>query len=361
VSEPWSSGRPQRAFEVKVGVFVLLSLAGALLVIFLLGGKRHIFEERVRLDAVFTDVGGLVEGAPVQLAGVGVGVVGRIDFDRTTPRPRIRVELEITRSALDLVRRDSMARIGALGLLGDKIVDVTVGSRDQPELQPGDTLQTVPPADFNKLLVEVGEILERARRAADDAARVLDALADPKTIGHVRGALASVHALLGAAERGPGLAHALFYDRRTAEALGELIERLARLAAHVDGGVARLDRLLAATDHDGDQLINNLSRAARSVGDTAGALGSARIMGNLEHVSGDLAQLTAQLRSGRGTLGALVVDPTVYEQLVTILGGVARSRILRALVRYAISRDDARTAARVVDEPPGRSRPLTSR
>ena len=59
---------------------------------------------------------------------------------------------------------------------------------------------------------------------------------------------------------------------------------------------------------------------------------------------------TAELIAGQGTLGALVVDPTVYEQLVQVLGGVGRSRVLRALVRYAISRDDEKGAARVVDD-----------
>jgi hypothetical protein len=60
--------------------------------------------------------------------------------------------------------------------------------------------------------------------------------------------------------------------------------------------------------------------------------------------------MTGYMKSGQGTLGALVVDPTVYEQLVQVLGGVGRSRVLRALVRYAISRDDEKGAARVVDE-----------
>ena len=50
---------------------------------------------------------------------------------------------------------------------------------------------------------------------------------------------------------------------------------------------------------------------------------------------------------------ALVQDPTVYEQLVTILGGVGRSRVLRALVRFAISKEENKTA-RHLDPPPGR-------
>ena len=61
----------------------------------------------------------------------------------------------------------------------------------------------------------------------------------------------------------------------------------------------------------------------------------------------DLTRLEFSDVSG---IRALVVDPTVYEQLVQVLGGVGRSRVLRALVRYAISRDDEKGAARVIDE-----------
>ena len=42
-------------------------------------------------------------------------------------------------------------------------------------------------------------------------------------------------------------------------------------------------------------------------------------------------------------MGALLEDPTVYEQLVVILGGVGRSKVLRALVRYVIHQEDPAT------------------
>lgn len=43
------------------------------------------------------------------------------------------------------------------------------------------------------------------------------------------------------------------------------------------------------------------------------------------------------------------MDPTVYEQAIVVLGGVARSRMLRALVRYAISRSDNQQPGKPVD------------
>jgi phospholipid/cholesterol/gamma-HCH transport system substrate-binding protein len=42
------------------------------------------------------------------------------------------------------------------------------------------------------------------------------------------------------------------------------------------------------------------------------------------------------IRAGRGTLGALLVDPSLYEDIKTLVGNVQRNEVLRALVRYAI-------------------------
>jgi len=47
----------------------------------------------------------------------------------------------------------------------------------------------------------------------------------------------------------------------------------------------------------------------------------------------NLRALSERLKSGDGTLGALIQDPTVYENLVQFLDGAQRSFLLRALIR----------------------------
>jgi phospholipid/cholesterol/gamma-HCH transport system substrate-binding protein len=43
--------------------------------------------------------------------------------------------------------------------------------------------------------------------------------------------------------------------------------------------------------------------------------------------------VVARLRQGEGTLGALIEDPTVYEDLSALLRGANRSLLLRTLIR----------------------------
>ena len=339
-----------RRLEVKVGLFVVGTLVLGAIGVLLLGKSKHVFEQRVTVHATFSDVGGLVQGAPVRLSGVNVGTVSQIMFVRAQPRPQIRVDMQLSRSSIGLVRDDSVARISNQGLLGDKIIDVTAGSDAASPVANGGEIKTAEAPDLDKMMQQAAAVLDDTKRVADRAAAAVEQFADPKTIAEVRESVLHIHSLLHATDKGDGLAHALFYDKRTSDELTRLETNLSRLTEHVDRGVQHLDAVLASTDGDGKQLLNNVSRAAKSVGETADQIQQSHVVANLSRASGDLAAMTGYMKAGQGTLGALVVDPTVYEQLVQVLGGVGRSRVLRALVRYAISRDDEKGTARVIDD-----------
>jgi phospholipid/cholesterol/gamma-HCH transport system substrate-binding protein len=50
----------------------------------------------------------------------------------------------------------------------------------------------------------------------------------------------------------------------------------------------------------------------------------------------NLRVITDRLRAGEGTLGGLLEDPSVYENLAAFLDGAQRSFLLRALMRSSI-------------------------
>jgi phospholipid/cholesterol/gamma-HCH transport system substrate-binding protein len=50
----------------------------------------------------------------------------------------------------------------------------------------------------------------------------------------------------------------------------------------------------------------------------------------------NLRAVTDKLRAGEGTMGGLLEDPTVYENLVQFLEGARRSFLLRTLIRSTI-------------------------
>jgi phospholipid/cholesterol/gamma-HCH transport system substrate-binding protein len=125
---------------------------------------------------------------------------------------------------------------------------------------------------------------------------------------------------------GPGLAHAVVYDPELAQGLtGSVIELHKSLqAVRTGNGVAH------ALVYGDDQ--------------------TQHLMGNVNAVSDDLREIVANVKAGRGTVGALLVDPTVYEDVKALVGNVERNQVLRALVRYSIKQDEAKPHSEVKGE-----------
>src|SRR5438093_9091879 len=67
--------RREIALKFRVGVFVLVALAVFLGLVYALGARARLFEARYTIHADFTEVGGLVDGATVRMAGVQIGRV----------------------------------------------------------------------------------------------------------------------------------------------------------------------------------------------------------------------------------------------------------------------------------------------
>jgi phospholipid/cholesterol/gamma-HCH transport system substrate-binding protein len=76
------------------------------------------------------------------------------------------------------------------------------------------------------------------------------------------------------------------------------------------------------------------------------------LLANLEGMSADMRAVTADIRAGRGTLGGLLMDPSIYEDVKRLLGNLERNDILRALVRYSIRQDEAEAPVLVTPQTP---------
>jgi len=70
----------ERGRKLRVGIFVLVGVAAFLGMVYALGARARLFEPRFTIHADFTEVGGLVEGATVRLAGVQIGRVSAVNL-----------------------------------------------------------------------------------------------------------------------------------------------------------------------------------------------------------------------------------------------------------------------------------------
>lgn len=132
--------------EVVVGIFLLIGIF-ALGYISVRLGKMEVFGlGGYVVYADFPTVGGLKEGAAVEIAGVGVGRVQ----DIALVNYRARISLLIN-NGIEL-QEDTIASVKTKGLIGEKYVQLSPGGSDEI-IAPGDKIREVePPLDLEEMI-----------------------------------------------------------------------------------------------------------------------------------------------------------------------------------------------------------------
>jgi phospholipid/cholesterol/gamma-HCH transport system substrate-binding protein len=330
---------------MRIGVFVLAGLGVFLGIIYLLGAQARYFERKYTLFGEFTEVGGLIEGATVRLAGVQIGRVTDVSLPRE-PGGKVRVTMSIARRFSERIRKNSEARIITQGLLGDRLVEITMGRPEFPALQPGETLVSHDPFEVGTMFAEGSQMLGSITRLAaslqatvnrleqsgaiDDLgatlrstrglAQRLEGLGRDGTLDDLTAMVRSGRRIAEHVERGPGWLHALIYEEP---------EALRRLNGLLAGAQDMLDRTRAGQSAVGVLLSAESARAARSLLAAMEALGRGAeraageegllsallfdpqyrsVAADLQAVTRNLRDVTERVSRGQGLLGSLVSD-----------------------------------------------------
>lgn len=130
---------PKVGLELKVGIFVLAGLIIFTMIIFSIG-DFNVLQRGFIVKLRFNDVGNLEVGASVNLMGVEVGEVKDIHFIYDKGLDKIMVELLLWLKEGTEIRENSIAQVRRLGLMGEKYVNLSLGSGDARILQGGDKL-----------------------------------------------------------------------------------------------------------------------------------------------------------------------------------------------------------------------------
>ncbi|UQA55871.1 MlaD family protein [Polyangium aurulentum] len=365
-----------RSRDVKVGIFVLSGLLFAALVIFLIGDERRFFNSSVKFRTSFADVQGLKPGAPVRMGGIDIGTVEEVGYTPGSLDPTVHVKLSIVKAEAGRIRKDSVARVSAKGLLGDKMVELTKGS-SQETVPPGGDIPGEEPTD----LMGIAEgMTAKADTALGNIAKVSENLADEQLHKDLRQSVASMNKLLRDVSEGEGYPRKFLTDKEEAERISRTLQSLDRasseLALTLQDVRAVLGRVKTGPGfaHDvvyGDGPQKEIAQFGAAAGEIAQTLKGVResdsfahdvlyggkgdgaeALSNVTAMTADLRAIVHDMRAGKGTVGALLVDPSIYEDLKGIVGNVGRNDILRALVRYSIKQDERKPEVGVTPPAP---------
>lgn len=287
----------------------------------------------------------------------------------TTSHQRVRVTMELSEEKLVHIRDDSRATITSNGVLGDQLINISVG-KGEPVVDGG-TIQATPSLMEELLFFKdrIEGITEDLDRSLAGVAGLFDSLNDDRTKGDLKGILANTNEISRQIAEGEGLVGALFNDPEYKSEFAKTLRHVRHGVEEVDAAITKMGRdvspavkdvrgtlrrvnetLDTVNDPKNKALASRLIHdeqlgedVAAAVTDASEALVAAR--GALVDAQTVVAEVRTSLASGEGTLGKLLKDPKAYDDLVKVLGNIERNNMVKKLVRFVVEQDEASSSA----------------
>ncbi len=208
------------AQKTKTGLFVIISLALLLGLIFFIGKQKKLFGDNFVVYADFKNISGTREGNFVRFAGINIGTVEGIRIINDTS---VQLSLSIEKEIQPFIKTDAVASIGSDGLMGDKLVLITPGTNTSPVAKNGAKLLSTNPVDVDKIMNNISKI-------SANASVVTDGLAD----------------IVAKINSGKGTVGRLLADNKLADRLESTIETAKQTAASINKTSNAADETLQA-------------------------------------------------------------------------------------------------------------------
>lgn len=279
--------------EAKIGAVVAVAIFLLVYGLNFLKGK-NIFTNRTHFYAIYDNVDGLTEANPVFINGFIVGQVNKIFFH---PDNSGRMIVEMSLKENDLaIPKNTIARVFANGLLGTQAINLVLGDAKM-YAESGDTLA----GDVkSKMLDDIGDQVLPIKNKAEKLIVTIDSL------------VAGLNAVLN--EGGSNnLKNALQnLSSVTAKADGLLSEEKIRLD-HILANVESISSNLKSGNKDLATILKNFN----SISDSLAKANIATTINNANSAIKNVDLIAAKINSGKGSLGLLVNNDSLYNNLTS--------------------------------------------
>lgn len=259
--------------EVRIGIAGVAALCILVYGINYLKGI-HLFKPTSYFYVKFNDVNGLTKSTPVFADGYRVGIVRDLIYDYTTPG---RVVAEIDVDPELRIPAGSSAEL-TTDMLGGMKMSLLLANNPRQRMEVGDTLQG---SLNNGMMGQVGEMMPKLERMLPKLDSILcsinNLLADP--------------------------------------ALAATLHNVEGLTANLNATSQQLNRMMS---HDMPALTGKLNRIGDNmvtITDNLKSIDYAAAMNKVDATLANVKQLTDQLNSRDNTIGLLLNDPTLYNNL----------------------------------------------
>jgi phospholipid/cholesterol/gamma-HCH transport system substrate-binding protein len=259
----------QRKYETVVGIFVVASLAALLAMVLVIAQQERLWQEHVEFRAIFRNISGLKVGSEVRLAGVTVGNVKEITID---PQGQIIVTFEVVGKYRNQVRRDSRASIGFMGLLGEKSLDLTAGSPDQPAIAPGGIVTSSEPWDITELFSKATPSLENMQKLLSNLAKLSESITKPGS--KFEKSMDELAQIINKINKGKGSLGQILNDPELYRESAQTMSNIRKFTGDLEAGKGALGTLIKDPALKGDlqKTLANFSQISENLKETTSHL-----------------------------------------------------------------------------------------
>ena len=348
--------RSQWKSNLIVGIFVFAVLGIFMYFIMNYTNELGMFEPRAYVHTTFKQPVGLFDGAAVQLNNVKIGRISGMKFSEDITDNTVYVTMVVNVSDLPRIGKDAVAKISTVGLLGDNIINIEAGNPvEKGHIEAGDYIQS---EEFGGLLG--GLDIEGITLKLES---ILDKI-DKDGIEAISGTFQNVEDITEKIKKGEGSIGKLIADEELFDELDATLVQLKRVVARINKGPGSVHTLIYKDDvgrvmHELKSIAANLDRVSGDINEMIGQIKDedvakkiSEVADNLAATSDSLASIAKSIEDGEGTVGALIKDPTLYEDLKVILQGAKRSKALKYAVQHTIQVKQRAAEREKKDNPP---------
>jgi phospholipid/cholesterol/gamma-HCH transport system substrate-binding protein len=283
--------------EVRIGAFGIITITLFIIGINFIKGK-DIFHKHRTFYAVYNSSSAIQDAAPVSINGFNIGKVTDIDFLNDSSS-KILIEITVYNSIF--IPSNSIARIFSLDLLGTKNIEIVLGD-SKINAEDGDTLATSIQMslteEVNQQVAPIKQKAENLLSSLDTMVTVLQSVFNSETRKNIESSFASIRSTLSALESTSYNLDTLVYGQR---------KRLERIMFNIES--------ITENFRKNDENISNVLKNFSAISDSMAKANLAGTLNNVNKVLLQVSDITSKIDKGEGTLGLLINDQKLYNNL----------------------------------------------
>lgn len=272
--------------EFKVGLLTLGTIAAVVIMSFQITSNQSGFGKYLTYRTVIEDATGIFEKSSIKVAGITAGRINKIELYNE----KALITFEILKDVR--ITKGSKLRVKSLGFLGDKYIDIVLNRNSEEVIPEGSLISSSETGGLENLTKDASEVLSDVKEIVKN---IKYSLAPEKEGDEppIKAILANV--------------------KKVSESLKNVIqgneEKLNEIVDNINQVSQDLQYELSALNND--SLMNKVKKIGP-------------VLDDAKKITEDLQSITSKIRKGQGTIGKLINDEEVVDQVTQTLSGVRR-------------------------------------